>query len=442
LPGFQGKNLWIVIEGKIIVSSIYENDQSAEESMGDLTVNRTNLPVSGQPAIETSEQQTMAILNNQQLDGNEKLAKLSETFKNLPEADAKALLQRLGTKNGNDPLSRDFHEKLGAGAAPLLTTLKNQSGMNAAPVIQDVQIPKALNQPDGTAQKEAKKFEGKMREAALRDRLIDPYEAKSKAKEILQNKNLTEPQKQAAMQELLKKASPEDFKDILAMSDKLSNAENKVMSQAMANSPDIMKRIAKELGPDEQAKVANNIAEFGWADDGFNVGTEGLSVWAQHASPEAMNSALKTAKDPWILRAAIGNSGKEKEIISKLDPEAKAIVMAQDYKFAPNSDPRKSPEFHPHNLAEKFNSLNAAEKNAFIDQLQNQGLLTDFLQREVGHIDQRFLTGINKENVKFMLDTYETMAKTAAMNGDKKSATAFTERALHLKGWIENKFRE
>lgn len=36
-----------------------------------------------------------------------------------------------------------------------------------------------------------------------------------------------------------------------------------------------------------------------------------------------------------------------------------------------------------------------------------------------------------------MLDTYETMAKTAEMNGDKKSATAFTERALHLKGWIE-----
>lgn len=85
--------------------------------------------------------------------------------------------------------------------------------------------------------------------------------------------------------------------------------------------------------------------------------------------------------------------------MKKLDPEAKAIVMTNDYSSAKTF--QNSSRLNPSYLAHQFSSLNAAEKNVFIDQLQNQGLLTDFLQRTVGVIDQEFLNGVNKENVKF-----------------------------------------
>jgi hypothetical protein len=365
---------------------------------------------------------------------------LSEIFQNLSPSDAQTLLDRLQTNNSNDPIASQFSNIFkGQQAEDLKSILKSRF----QPQENTVQDP--TSQPfTPTSNRGARSeigLEGSVRQAQLQNQ----FNAQSNstvelAKHIANDPSLTPDVRVAHMKEILEMASPDDFKAIFSSLGSLSQNEKEVIGGAIHGSETVATRVAKELSPDEQLGAIRTAADFRHSGKApANSGdqyTKSLEAWAKNTTPEALNKVVAADNEALGGLGVVNRlmlSGHDSNLFDKLTDTNKVGVMTHLVTMA-NSD--QDVTF----ILDNFAKSSPAVKNAVIDQLQDKGQMPQFLEKVGKFFNERHLQGLNKENAQFIQSTFELLGKEAEMKKNVDDAITFQQKALHVKGWIENHF--
>lgn len=363
------------------------------------------------------------------------------------------MYDRLKTKNRQDPVNRQFHYRLSHGAKPghlstvdrILKSLNPDHGNPASAGQSSTQAPK-----NGTSNKGPSN-------APVDDKTIQairnykPEEPQTnfgpEIRVIAQDTTKGPLTKISYARERLEKASKEDFKKMI-----LESAQNwfpgarDLVTEAMRQSPTVMKRIAKEFSPEEQtAAIGRAYDDVPLVDNPYlkaglkPMHKEAMRAWMENTSEAALNQVIQDTKAREALSDSYGGFSAIKEqiksgdfdIYQKLKPNNQAEIIRRAVE-----DPNMKSDFVQ--IQGAFRS--AKDKNTIIDNFQkaNPYLLPALLHRMPG-INNDLLEGVNKENAQFIRETLLSMADREP---NQSLANEYRQCAHFMKGWIEETFKQ
>ena len=367
---------------------------------------------------------------------------LSEIFNNLSPNDAQTLLNRLQTNNDNDPIASQFNNIFKGQQANELKSLLQSRFQPQENAIHD-QTDQPFTPASTRGVRSEIGLEGSVRQAQIQNQFNAQSNSNSTvelAKHIANDPSLTPDVRVAHMKEILEMASPDDFKAIFSSLGSLSQNEKDVIGGAIHGSETVATRVAKELSPDDQLGAIRAAADFRHSGKApANSGDQyakSLEAWANNTTPEALNKVVAADNEALGGLNVVNRlmlSGHDSNLFDKLTDTNKVGVMTHLVTMA-NSDQDVS------FILDNFAKSSPAVKNGVIDQLQDKGQMPQFLEKVGKFFNERHLQGLNKENAQFIQSTFELLGKEAEMKKNVDDAITFQQKALHVKGWIENHF--
>lgn len=395
----------------------------------------------------TVEDQMLDVLNNPRISENAKVAELEKIAEKLPETEKKALYERLKDRKSQDPLAKQFHYRLShhpdkpgqlSTVDKVLTALKPDPTKASAPPPPDAKTtsPSKGASPSPVAQKTA--------DAVARDHFVNQQKQTNMGpiiQNVIQVPNLPQYAKINNVQQLLESASKDDFRKIIAESENWPKESREILTGAMSQSATIMKRIAKELPADEQAKaIDRTFNETPGFDDQYAGPTKKvvhgavLRAWMDSAPKDVLNQVIRKSQNGDAIAGAIQNQINNSDFgnFDKLDTKLKGAVLdmaAQD------------PAVGGVALSQAFGRLSPGEKNAIFDLFQQdkRDTLPDFLSKLAYNLDYSTMKGLNKENAEAMRRTFQFLADHAKTDEEKD---AYSKSAHYVSEWMEEAFKQ
>jgi hypothetical protein len=419
-----------------------------EDTMGP-RVDSTNFS-GGYRGAQSVDNQMTDILNNPRLGENDKRKELEKVFSNLTPDDKADMYERLNKRDSKDPVNQAFHYRLShhvnkQGQAStvdrLLKTLNPDH--NSKSSVSDTPAHSAKT---GTTKGPSQQ--------PLDDKLLQTirnYKEEKKTdfggeiRVMSQDIMKTPKEKVAYARERLEKASPDDLKKIMKESDSWPQQARDTVTEAMRQSPTVMKRIAKEFSPEDQSAAINRSYDSvdvsdNWMEKmGFQqMHKDAMKVWRDNTSDAALNKVLHDTQTRQALSDGPGGF-----------PEIREEIKAGNFDTYKRLDPRNQTEIIQQMIrktGDKFDFggiqnafMVAKDKNAIIDNFQKATPdLLPALLRQMPGLNNDLLEGLNKENAQFLRDTFLSMAE---LEPRKALADQFRQRAHYLKGWIEESFK-
>jgi hypothetical protein len=377
-------------------------------------------------------------LNNPGLRESAKVAELEKIFSGLSESEKASLYERLKTKDRNDPLSRQFHYRLSHSNKPghLSSVDKLLKALNPSH-LSDTGTNISGNQTTRkSSQINEKKAEGAARQAEL-EKQIKASEFEEGIMSVIQVAHDPKSAKEA-IRPLLENATPDQLRHMISASEKWRPENKKIIDQAIAESSDVMKKVATQLTPNEQSKVLNrvltadNSGDFDDKNAIANARSQALRSWISNTPKNVLNEVLKKSVNSEMITNEVINQMSYGDFIGfdKLSARYKGDLLK---KLTHN------PQVSSQTLMGIFNRMKPAEKNAVIDlyQKDNPDTLPDFLRNISPHLNKYFMEGINQENAKFIRDTYLTLGE----NGTEAERATYKKLANYIAGWMEETFK-
>jgi hypothetical protein len=388
---------------------------------------------------QSKDQNILDILNNPGLRESAKVAELEKIFSGLSESEKASLYERLKTKDRIDPLSRQFHYRLSHSHKPghlssvdkLLKALNPSHQSDIGTNVNGNQTTRKSSQIN------EKKAEGTARQAELENR-IKASEFEKGVMSVIQVAHDAKSAKDA-IRPLLENATPDQLRQVISASEKWRPENKKIIDQAIAESSDLMKKVATQLTPYEQSKALNRVLAADYSGDSDeknatgNARSQALRSWISNTPKAVLNEVLKKSMNSEMINKEVINQMSYGDFsgFDKLDPRYKGGLLK-----ILNHNPQVSSE----TLMGIFNRMTPTEKNAVIDlyQKDNPDTLPDFLKKISPHLNKYFMEGINEENAKFIRDTYLTLAEEDATEAERAT---YKKLANYIFGWIEETFK-
>jgi hypothetical protein len=404
----------------------------------------------GYRGAQSVDNQMTDILNNPRLSENDKRKELEKVFSELSPDDKSDMYERLNKRNSKDPVNQTFHYRLSHHADKqgqlstvdrLLKTLNPDHNIQS-PVSHTPAQPSKTGTTKGPSQKP---LDDKLLEAIRNYKEETKTDFGDEIRVMSQDIMKTPKEKVAYARERLEKASPDDLKKIMTESENWPQQARDTVTEAMRQSPIVMKRIAKEFSPEQQSAAINRSYDSVDVSDTWmekmglqQLHKEALQVWRQNTSDAALNKVLH---DTSLAQGMSNGPGGF--------PEIREQIAAGNFDTYKRLDPRNQTEIIGQmirNAGSKFDYggvqtafMIAKDKNAIIDNFQKASpdLLPGMLSQMPG-LNNDLLEGLNKENAQFLRDTLLSMAE---LEPNKSLADQFRKNAHYLKGWIEESFK-
>jgi len=404
----------------------------------------------GYRGAQSVDNQMTDILNNRRLGENDKRQELEKIFSELSPDDKSDMYERLNKRNSRDPVSQTFHYRLShhvdkpgqlSTVDRLLKTL-NPDHNSQSPVSH---TPAQSTKRGTTKGPSRKPLDDKLLEAIRNYKEEKKTDFGGEIRVMSQDIMKTPKEKVAYTRERLEKASPDDLKKIMKESENWPTQSRDIVTEAMRQSPTVMKRIAKEFSPEDQSAAINrsydsvDFSETWMEKMGLQqIHKEAMQVWRQNTSDAALNKVLHDTSTAQAMSNGPGGF-----------PEIREQIAAGDFDTYKRLDPRNQTEIIGQmirNAGSKFDFggiqnafMIAKDKNAIIDNFQKASpdLLPGLLSQMPG-LNNDLLEGLNKENAQFIRETFISMAEREP---DKSLADQFRARAHYIKGWIEESFK-
>jgi hypothetical protein len=419
-----------------------------EDTMGP-RVDSTNFS-GGYRGTQSVDNQMTDILNNPRLSENDKRKELEKVFSNLTPDDKADMYERLNKRNSKDPVNQAFHYRLShhvdkQGAAStvdrLLKTL-NPDHNSKSPVSG---TPTQGSKTGTTKGPSPKPLDDKLLEAIRNYKEEKKTDYGDEIRVMSHDIMKTPSEKVAYARERLEKASPDDLKKIMKESENWPQQARDTVTEAMRQSPTVMKRIAKEFSPEAQSAAISRSydpVDFSqtWMEKmGLQQNhKDALKVWRDNTSDAALNKVLQ---DTSIAQAMNNGPGGF--------PEIREEIKAGNFDTYKRLDPRNQTEIMKEmarNAGDKFDYgeiqnafMIAKDKNFIIDTFQKASPdLLPALLRQMPGLNNDLLEGLNKENAQFIRETFLSMAE---IEPNKSLADQFRKSAHYLRGWIEESFK-
>lgn len=152
---------------------------------------------------------------------------------------------------------------------------------------------------------------------------------------------------------------------------------------------------------------------------------------------DSVNLVLEKAKNWDSIAINIGEQIKKSDtsVFEKLTPDHKVGVFG----MAIDSTQKFSSE-EARAMSDVFNDMTPKQKNSLIDSLQgseDSESMLKFLRMAAPNIDGRFLSGIDKDNLKFMSKTLQVLGKSAELKKENDLASLYLQKANYLDGITE-----
>ena len=240
---------------------------------------------------ENLDNQFMDIVSNPRLNANERENKVKEEFAKLTDNEAKELYQKLTSKD--HPLSQQFHARFTPVAAKNLTNSLKAKFESRTDAIQEFPESKQTTPGVQHFQKNEKVMERRAQEIQVRDQLMKAGDPKmmKEVKQIAQDPGMTLEKKKAVIQKLLQNATPDEFKSFLAYSRGWTKEDGSVLTQAIAGSDALLKRMGKELSKQDQLDAFERIRD----DENISGADKrtAMSAILKEVSPTSLNHIAK-----------------------------------------------------------------------------------------------------------------------------------------------------
>lgn len=385
------------------------------------------------------------ILDTLQSKPEQRFENMKETFQDLSPVDAKMVFDRLTQANPKDVLSTQFQKAFQTKESDQLLKVLSSKFQNAEPAPNMMQGPAQKADPrGGAALRNELSFQGNVLQAQMQGQLpVTVADVSKGAEKILENRNLNPQQKVAQLQKFLegKNLTGEQIKDLLSdMSDR-GAVDKELMAFAIGKSGQLMGAIQKGLPEADQVQVMNQIAGSSVLNE-KNVITgklhtevgDNIANWSKSLSAETLNRVFADKDMPVgnLVRGLAESTNLGNRLLPKLSDENKSQLINSHLNHTPLSEDQTG---YLYNL---FASLSPAGKNKVFDQIQDRGDMPKFLASQAKYFGKVHLEGLSRENLQFMVSTFEHLAKAAELKGDKQAAILYQEKILHVKGYMEN----
>lgn len=398
------------------------------------------------PAELIMEQLQVPVKAGDHKAANKRLADVENTFKNLSASDAEVIHARL--LDFNDPLSKKFFRTFqNSTTSKLLDVLEAriQSG--------NVKTPQALppsNAPVAPVSPTNKKaeigLEGAARQNQLqgifrdRDVIVDRY---PEAKEIVEHGQMPLEVKKERLQKLMANLNKDQFKQLISDSEKWPENEKTTINAAIAESEKVMKRVAEELSPNEQARVIER-SQFDWGGIPENQsGAETLekrgkayAAWLENTP--ALNLIMQGKPIPGVMDPAglatsvaddIRKSPKEMELLDKLSDSNKLRVLTEPMKIGDKISDSEGQVF-----TAALRGVDKTERNATIDLVQETGQLANLLRGSTISME-----GLTPQNAGVISAEYYNMAGSEK---DSEKLEALKAQMHQIDAYAENHYNK
>jgi hypothetical protein len=203
----------------------------------------------------------------------------------------------------------------------------------------------------------------------------------------------------------------------------------------------LMGAIQKGLPEGDQVQVMNQIAGSSVQNDKNVISGKlheevknNIAEWSKTLSPDTLNRVFADKDMPAgaVVRQMAESTNLGNRLLTKLSDENKSKLIQSHLNSSPLSEDQAG---YVYNL---FRSLSPAGKNKVFDEIQDRGAMPNFLASQAKHFDTHHMEGLSRENLQFMVSTFEHLAKAAELKGDKQAAILYQEKILHVKGYMEN----
>ena len=405
-------------------------------------VGGVNVPGSLPNVAQTNEDQ---ILDTLQSKPEQRFENMKETFQNLAPDDAKMVFDRLTQANPKDVLSTQFQKAFQTKESDQLLKVLSSKFQNAEPAPNMMQGPAQKADPRiGGALRNELSFQGNVLQAQMQGQLpVTVADVSKGAEKILENRNLNPQQKVAQLQKFLegKNLTGEQIKELLSNMSGRGAVDKELMAFAIGKSGPLMEAIQKGLPETDQVQVMNQIAGPA-LQNGNNVITgklhnevkDNIAKWTKSVSPETLNRVFADKDMPVgaVARDLAVSTNLGNRLLLKLSDENKSQLIHSHLNHSRLSEDQTG---YVYNL---FRNLSPAGKNKVFDEIQDRGAMPNFLASQAKYFDKGHMEGLSRENLQFMVSTFEHLAKAAELKGDKQAAILYHEKILHVKGYMEN----
>jgi hypothetical protein len=210
-----------------------------------------------------------------------------------------------------------------------------------------------------------------------------------------------------------------------------------VLTQAIAGSDALLKRIGKELPKQEQLDAFERIRD----DENISGADKrtAMSAILREVNTTSLNYIAK--KDSFMVGVLMSRStfGLNKRFGELELPFQKTILSTvAQLGINDNSIANMISTMTPKAQADLIQAFSPAEKNQLFDHMQNNGLVPNFLESlKLEDLDAVLLKGLTQKNAEFISRAYAHLEKFASTADLKKK---YAENLLHVDGWIENHF--
>jgi hypothetical protein len=347
---------------------------------------------------------------------NARRDKVKEIFDNLPPDQAKELYQRLENYNWKDNLNDKFHGTFEDYSLNILKkSLKDRFEPQNGGTTGTTGAPQTGN-ASGAEKKSDVGNVGKTRADKLDEQLLakDP----NAPMKIAARKDMNEFEKQNAIGQWMRNATPDDFQKMIDQSGKFPKDVQKLLNESIENSPNgnAQQRILKDLKPDQQVEMIKRLSAGGFQN---SVGT----ILGQ-SDPAVLNQVAKDMKSiPGFTIDADKNKGTG-SLTHMLAMRAKDLTPDNQRALADtilnDGKPQlQNPAWRAFLTEEMFDSLKgqATEQQArdLFAHIQQNGGLKDMLSNfkdEPINFQKQFL-GLGKKELQAVKQTFEQLANEA-----------------------------
>jgi hypothetical protein len=233
------------------------------------------------------------------------------------------------------------------------------------------------------------------------------------------------------MRTSLENSDTKNFKKIIAESEKWPEDKKKIMNEAMGHSEVVMKKVAKELTPDEQLKVIDRSYEAD--NNGPNAGKHETAVkaWMDSTKSSTLNHVVSNSSN--YLEMEISKQVENGDIgnFNKLNSKNKVNVARVVIGDSSSSDQA---------IQKTFENINPKEKNMLMDKIQvsNPNSQLFFMTQTAKALNGEVMEGIDKNNAEFMRKTYSYMGEHAKTPEEKE---LYNKNAMYVENWMDEKFK-
>jgi hypothetical protein len=385
------------------------------------------------------------ILDTLQSKAEQRFENMKETFQNLSPDDAKMVFDRLTQANSKDVLSTQFQKAFHTKESDQLLKVLSSKFQNAEPAPNMEQGPAQKADPrGGGALRNELSFQGNVLQAQMQGQLpVTVADVSKGAEKILENRNLNPQQKVAQLQKFLegKNLTGEQIKELISNVSGRGAVDKELMAFAIGKSGQLMEAIQKGLPEADQVQVMNQIAGASVQNEKnvisgklHNEVKDNIAKWSKSVSADTLNRVFADKDMP------VGNAVRElaestnlgNRLLPKLSDENKLQLINSHLSYT------RVPEEQSGYLYNLFASLSPAGKNKAFDAIQDSGNMPKFLASQTNWFGKAHLDGLSRENLQFMVSTFEHLSKAAELKGDKQAAILYQEKILHVKGYMEN----